>query len=399
MHTQPIVPALRAVQIVDFDYFAVEPVNDDIHVGWKRLHDGPEIFYTPLNGGHWVFTRAEDIGEAWHDTEHFSNKGVAMSREEREMKFFPGEADLPEHANYRSLLQPFFSPKAVQQLEEKMRALTEQLISGFIGLGGCEFQSQFAQRMPIYTFLTMMQLPLEHAELLLPAADWLTRDPDPQAFMRAVNTMMGYLQDRIAEREGKPGDDFISYLLTSQIGDRPATRIEVLSMVANVMFGGLDTVVSSMGFFMNFLARNPEHRGQLAAEPALIPEAVEELLRRHGIANFGRMVIKDFKYKGLPMREGDLVLLPAALYNLDERRYADPLTVDFLRPHKQHMAFGTGIHRCLGAQLARVELRVLLQEWLRRIPDFNIAAETEIVAKSGRINAIKQLPLQWTMSR
>jgi cytochrome P450 len=399
MHAQPTAPELPADQIIDFDYFAVEPVNDDIHVGWKRLHDGPEIFYTPLNGGHWVFTRAEDIGEAWLDTEHFSNKGVAMSREEREMKFFPGEADLPEHANYRSLLQPFFSPKAVQQLEEKMRALTGQLISGFIGLGGCEFQSQFAQRMPIYTFLTMMRLPVEHAELLVPAADWLTRDPDPQAFMRAVNTMMGYLQDRIAEREGKPGDDFISHLLTSQIGDRPASRIEVLSMVANVMFGGLDTVVSSMGFFMNFLARNPEHRGQLAAEPALIPEAVEELLRRHAIANFGRMVTKDFKYKGLTMRGGDLVLLPAALYNLDERRYADPLTVDFLRPHKQHMAFGTGIHRCLGAQLARVELRVLLQEWLRRIPDFNIAAEAEIVAKSGRINAIKQLPLQWTLSR
>ncbi|MGF6999317.1 cytochrome P450 [Paraburkholderia sp. GAS32] len=395
MRSQPVVPDIPANLIMDFDYFAVEPEKDDIHLGWKRLHEGPEIFYTPRNEGHWVFTRAEDIAEGWRDTEHFSNKGVAMSREERDMRFFPGEADLPEHANYRGLLQPFFSPKAVQQLEEKMRGLTRQLIDGFIEQGGCEFQTQFAQRMPIYTFLTMMQLPLEHAELLLPAADWLTRDPDPQSFMRAVHAMMAYLQDCIAEREGQTGDDFISYLLGARIDDRPLTQIEVLSMTANVMFGGLDTVVSSMGFFMNFLARNPEHRRQLVAEPALIPDAVEELLRRHGIANFGRMATKDFKYKGVSMREGDLVLLPAALYNLDERRYVDPLTVDFRRQNKQHMSFGTGIHRCLGAQLARVELRVLLREWLQRIPDFEISGDSQVVAKSGRINAIKHLPLRW----
>jgi hypothetical protein len=108
MHTQPIVPALRADQIVDFDYFAVEPVNDDIHVGWKRLHDGPEIFYTPLNGGHWVFTRAEDIGEAWLDTEHFSNKGVAMSRKEREMSSFRGRPICPSTRTTEAYCSLFF---------------------------------------------------------------------------------------------------------------------------------------------------------------------------------------------------------------------------------------------------------------------------------------------------
>jgi cytochrome P450 len=146
---------------------------------------------------------------------------------------------------------------------------------------------------------------------------------------------------------------------------------------------------------MNFLARNPEHCKQLVAEPALIPHAVEELLRRHGIANFGRMVTKDFEYKGIPMCKGDLVLLPAALYNLDERLYQDPMSVDFHRPNKVHGGFGTGIHRCLGAQLARVELRVLLQEWLQRIPEFAISGDSQVIVKSGRINAIKQLPLRW----
>lgn len=395
MHAQPPNPGISAEKLIEFDFFAVDAIDDDLHRGWKRLHDGPEIFYTPCNGGHWVFTRAEDIGEAWRDDERFSNRGVAMSREERDMQFFPGEADRPEHTLFRGVLQPFFSPKAVQRLEERMHELTVELIDGLAGNGRCEFQSEIAQRMPIYIFLTMMQLPLEHAEVLLPAADWLTRDPDPASFMRAVHTMMAYLQERIAEREQEPRDDFISRLLAAQIGDRLATQKEVLSMTANVMFGGLDTVVSSMGFFMNFLARHPEHRRQLVDEPSLIPEAVEELLRRHGITNFGRLVTRDFEYKGLPMRAGDLVLTPSALYNLDERKYPDPLTVDFHRQNKLHMGFGTGIHRCLGAQLARVELRVLLQEWLPRIPEFRLADDAKFVVKSGRINAVKELPLQW----
>jgi cytochrome P450 len=310
------------------------------------------------------------------------------------MQLFPGEADPPQHTQYRALLQAFFSQKAVQALEDRMRTLTRTLIEEFIDRGSCEFQSDVARKMPIYIFLTLMQLPLEDAAALLPAADWLTRDSDPESFVRAMQAMMGYLQQRIAEREKNPGQDFIGRLLAAQIGGRAVTRHEVLSLTANVMFGGLDTVVSSMGFFMNFLGRHPAHCRQLVDEPTLIPDAVEELLRRHGISNFGRTVARDFEFKGLPMRAGDLVLLPAALYNLDERKYADPMAVDFRRPVKHHMGFGTGIHRCLGAQLARVELRVLLQEWLPRIPEFHADAAA-VVVKSGRINGVKTLPLYW----
>jgi cytochrome P450 len=395
MHKQLPIPDISPNLLIDFDFFSVEAVDGDLHEGWKRLHGGPEIFYTPLNGGHWVFTRAEDIGAAWTDHDRYSNVGVAMSREEREMQFYPGEADPPQHAHYRAMLTPFFSQKAVHVLEEKMRELTRDLIEEFIGRGRCEFQAEVARRMPIYIFLTMMELPLDHAVALLPAADWLTRDADPQSFLRAVQTMMGYLQERVAEREKSPGNDFISHLLTATIDNRATTRHEVLSLTANVMFGGLDTVVSSMGFFMNFLARHPAHCRELVDEPALIPDAVEELLRRHGITNFGRMVSRDFGYKGLPMRAGDLVLLPAALYNLDERMFSDPMTVDFHRPIKRHVGFGTGIHRCLGAQLARLELRVLLQEWLPRIPEFSIADPSGVVVKSGRINGVTSLPLHW----
>jgi cytochrome P450 len=395
MTSQPANPQIAPHLLIDFDFFGVEAIDGDLHRGWKALHSGPEIFYTPRNGGHWVFTRASDIETAWLDHEHFSNKGVAMSREEREMLLLPGEADPPQHGSYRALLQPFFSQRAVHVLEDKMRVLTRSLIKELIEQGGCEFQADVSRRMPIYIFLAMMELPQEHAAALLPAADWLTRDADPESFLRAMHTMMGYLHERIAERRANPGNDFIGRLLTAEVDSRRLSEMEVLSLTANVMFGGLDTVVSSMGFFMNFLARHPAHCRQLVREPDLIPDAVEELLRRHGISNFGRMVVRDFEFQGMPLRAGDLVLLPAALYNLDERKFADPMTVNFRRPIQHHMAFGTGIHRCLGAQLARLELRVLLQEWLPDIPDFWIGDAAAVVVKSGRINGVRSLPLRW----
>lgn len=391
----PPLPDVARELIVDFDFFAVQPIDGDLHQGWKRLHDGPEIFYTPRNSGHWVVTRARDIEAVFRDHENFSNAGVAMSREPREMLLAPGEIDPPLHTGYRILLNPWFGPKPMRALEDEARRLAGELIDGFRAQGRCEFRESFSHRMPIYVFLSLMKLPREDAETLVPAADLLSRDPDPASFLAAMQAMMSYLHGRIAERTAAPRDDFISAMLASEVDGRPVQPHEVLSLTANVMFGGLDTVTSTMGFFMNFLARHPGHVRQLVDEPALIPAAVDELLRRHAIANFGRMVKNDMDYGGMPMRAGDLVLMPTALYNLDERRFPDPMTVDFKRADKAHFNFGGGIHRCLGLQLARLELRVMLEEWLERIPVFRIADGERIRATSGRINAMSYLPLSW----
>ncbi|MFP6850448.1 MAG: cytochrome P450 [Pseudomonas sp.] len=393
---EPPLPTIAREQIIDFDFFSIAPVDGDIHLGWKRLHEGPDVFYTPRNGGHWVITRAADIAAIFHDAARFSNAGVAMSRDAREMRFAPGEADPPEHTAYRALLSPSFGPRQVRALEQQARTIAVELIDGFRADGGCEFRTAFSQRMPIYVFLSLMQLPWEDAAVLLPAADWLTRDPDPESFMRAIQTMMGYLAERIAERRLAPRDDFISQMIGADVGGRRATEQEVLSMTANVMFGGLDTVTSTMGFFIHFLARSPAHRRRLVEDPDAVGNAVDELLRRHAIANFGRCVIDDMEYLGVPMRRGDLVLLPTALHNLDERRFPDPLTVDFDRQDKAHFTFGGGIHRCLGSHLARLQLRVMLEEWLVRIPDFRIEEGKDVHVHSGRVNAITYLPLRWS---
>jgi cytochrome P450 len=310
-------PSIAPEKIVDFDFFGVKAVDGDLHKGWKKLHDGPDVFFTPKNGGHWVMTRADDIEKVFQDSVRFSNKGVAMTTEPREMFLAPGEIDPPRHTSYRMLLNPFFGPKPISVLESKARILAHGLIKGFRDSGQCEFRQAFAQVMPIYVFLTFMNLPTEDASALLPAADLLTRDPDHESFLQAMNTMMGYLSERIDERLRSPQQDIISRLLKSEIDGLPLTKTEVLSLASNVMFGGLDTVVGSMQFFMNFLARNPAHRKQLQENPTLIGEAIEELLRRHPVANFGRMATVDMDDFGVPIRAGDLILLPTVLFNLD----------------------------------------------------------------------------------
>lgn len=382
--------------VIDFDCYAVEPVDGDIQLGWKRLHDGPDIFWTPRNGGHWVLTRAADIYAAYRDDDLFSSHHVAIPAEERTMKFAPAEFDKPEHAKYRMAIAPLFTPSQIKRMEEKARTLSAELIDEFRPDGGCEFVGAFADRLPITIFLTMMDLPATDHALLAPHVEAIARSPDPQAIGTAFQTMIGYLDGKIAEREARGGgEDALSRLLASNIGERPATRDEVLSLAANVMFAGLDTVLSGMAFIMRFLAINPVHRRRLVDEPALIPDAIEELLRRHGIANLARMVSRTTEFGGVVMQEGDLVQLPTALHGLDERRFDDPLTVDFDRADKAHIAFAVGPHRCLGSHLARMELRVMLEEWLPRIPDFRVRDPDGVVARSGRLNALKSLPLAW----
>jgi len=217
-----------------------------------------------------------------------------------------------------------------------------------------------------------------------------------EAFAAALQELHAYVDARIEEREQTPTDDFIGRLARADIDGRSITREECRITVLNVMLGGLDTVTGSMGFFMNFLARNPGHRRQLIENPEIIPGAIEELLRRHGIFNTGRLVKEECEFGGVTLRKNDLILLPGTLHNLDERRFPDPLEVDFDRPDRGHHAtFGFGIHRCLGSNIARAQLRIMLEEWLERIPDFRIGGNGNTEFSSGRANMVTHLPLAW----
>jgi cytochrome P450 len=175
------------------------------------------------------------------------------------------------------------------------------------------------------------------------------------------------------------------------------TEEEVLGEAMDVLFGGLDTVASMLGFIIRFLACQPAHRQRLLEDPKKIPIAIEEMFRRHGVATVARRVIADIEAAGVTMRRGDMVVLPTCLHGVDERIWEDPLTVDFDRRRRTHATFGTGIHTCPGAPLARSEIAIVLEEWLNRIPDFRISEGDTGEGLSGAVNALASLDLEWPL--
>jgi len=378
-----------------FDFFAFPGSERDVHGAWKKLHEGPEMFWTPLNGGHWVCTRADDIETVYGDYTRFSSATESLPRGATPLPQPPVEIDPPAHDAYRRIIMPEFSPRAMQGLERRARELTVSLIEGFRAAGHCEFVREFAKHMPIGIFLSIMQLPREDAARLVPLAEAKTRNSDVATSLNVHMQILDYIREKIEERRRRPGDDLISRVIRAEVNGRPLSHDEAVAMCGVVTFAGLDTVVSSLGFVMRFLAENPGHRQQLRENKALIPNAVNEFLRRFSPTNLAREVRHDMRYNGLDLRAGDAILLPTCLHGLDERRWNAPMQVDFDRPRVFHLAFGIGAHRCVGANLARTELRVMLEEWLPRIADFEITPGETPVTASGQVNAVTHLPISW----
>lgn len=387
-------PDIAPDLIRKFDIFDLVETHD-LHADLMKWFDGPRLFYSPCNGGHWVATRAEDIFEIYRDHDRFSNHGVALFREHSGALLIPGELDPPIHTAFRNALIPETSPRRMRELEAFSRKMARDLIAKIAPLGRCEFRGAISEKLPIYNFFEFVSLPLDDADDLIPPSNAITRGTSVEDFAWGMGQVKAYVQARIDERLKVPKDDFISRMLAADIDGRKIRPEECLMMVINVMLGGLDTTTGTMGFAFNFLGRNPEHRRQLRDDPSLIPEAIEELLRRHGIFNTGRLVKQDMEFRGFNLRENDLILVPTSLHNLDPERFPDPLKVDFHRGDKNHLTFGVGIHRCLGSNFARSQVRILLEEWFAAIPDFEVDPDGEFEIKSGRANTVIQLPLRW----
>jgi len=381
----------------DYNYFDMGE-DTDVHHHFRRLHAGPDIFYTPRHGGHWVVTRFEDVARVLEDDLNFSSRHQTIPYPPMLVTLIENDGAL--HKEFRKLLHPYFSPRKIIDLEGIAAELTTSLINGFYTRGECEFTHEFAVKMPAIVVMNLCGFPREDTSFLLHIVEDIVRSGSAQveeaAFMRAVE----YLATRVVPaRRAHPGEDMISAIVHGKVaGGRSPTEEEVMGLCTLLIVGGLDTVASMLGFITAFLARNPGHRRQLIDEPKLIPQAMEEMFRRHGVATIGRIVARDMDYKGLHFRAGDFILAPTAAAGLDERRYADPLRVDFQRADKKHLAFGRGPHQCIGSFLARTEIRVFLTEWLKRIPDFDITPGEEVRAQPGKANRMTYLPLSWRVS-
>ncbi len=379
--------------VVDFDFFRPEGAEVDPFLALKRLHDKPDIFWTPRNGGHWVATRGDDIRAILTEPEVFSSRHVFIPKSGRP-PIVPLELDPPDHEAYRRLLLPAFTPPAVAAWSQQARELAVSLIDGFHARGECEFIGEFAQQLPIIIFLRMCDLPLEDRDMLVGWVKVFVRPAEAGSGSR--EQMYDYIRRMVDERRAHPGEDMISRALHADVGGRKLNDEEAMGLINGLLGGGLDTVASSMGWVALFLARNPGHRRQLVEDPGLIPKAVDELLRRFSVPNIARTLKADAVYKGVEMKAGEQVLLPACLQAMDERTFEDPMAVDFRRADaRMHCTFSQGVHRCPGSTLALQEIRIFLDEWLKRIPDFQVTEDAVVRTGTGIVHGVIELPLSW----
>lgn len=385
--------------LFDFDLYRFPVEDGEFQTALLQLRDKgvPEIFWTPRNGGHWVVTRARDIRTVLETPELFSSRKSSVPKALAPNPPLPPiQSDPPEHGQYRKLLTETFSPRSVRRLEEAARALTIRLIEGFEPRGECEFIGEFATHLPIEIFMSIVDLPASDRLGLLEISEACMRPATPEDRVNGFAALSRYARGKIAERRAKPGDDLISTIIAAEIDGKSLSDDDITNVVTLVLTAGLDTVASMLGFVIRFLARHEDHRRRLIEDPTLIPRAVEEMLRRHAIATLAREVVTEVELGGARLLPGDMVAVPTMLGNLDEDLFDDPLAVDFDRGIKPHYTFGAGPHRCIGSNLARAELKIFLEEWLPRIPDFAIRPGAQIDVNKRVVATVNMMPLVWT---
>lgn len=345
-------------------------------------------------------SRYEDLMWAMRHPEVFSSAPEAVNIGQ-EQKLIPLQVDPPEHVKYRRLLDPEFSPKKMMALEPDARALVNELIDGFVDQGECDFHEDFATPLPSGMFLALMGLPPSDLPMFLRWRDDTIRpDTTDMAEAAAIRERAGrditvYFEAAVEERRRNPDDRLLSRLAHGEVEGRPLTREETLGVCHLLLLGGLDTVTATLDCAIAYLARNPEQRQGLAADPKLTPAAVEELLRwETPVMMVVRVLKQDCELGGQQLTAGDHAVFLLGAGNTDGAEFDRADVCDFGREANRHLAFGAGPHRCLGSHLARLELRVALEEWHRRIPDYRIADGVEL-QYSGGIRQAEILPLVW----
>jgi cytochrome P450 len=365
---------------------------------YKALRESTPVFRTPQAI---VLSRLADIEMALKRTDLFSSNMDAVDLG-NDRPLIPLQIDPPEHAKYRRILDPLFTPREMAKREPGVTQLVNEMIDTFADRGECDFHAEFAVPLPCTVFLQLLGLPLEDLDKFLEWKDGVIRPEGDSSFARRHETsapvaqqIYQYFERAIDDHIASPRDDVLSAMIAADIpGEgRPLSREELLDICFLFLIAGLDTVTDSLDCFFVYLARHPDHRHQLIEQPDVLPRAIEELLRwETPVPGVARVAMEDVEVGGCPISKGERVspLLGAA--NTDPAEFPDPDVVDFTRNPNRHRAFGGGAHRCLGSHLARMELRVALREFHRRIPDYEITPGTELIYTAA-LRSVEALPL------
>lgn len=391
------VPADR---VVDFDLFNPEGAEADYFAAWQVLQRPgvPGLVWTPRNGGHWIATKGEYVHELWADATRLSSKVLAVTPGLGEvMNFIPLQLDPPVHAPFRNAVMRGLAANYVKAIEPKVIETARELIAGIRPNGACEFVTEFAEVLPVNIFLTLIDVPIKDRPRLREFGKQLTRPDGSMTVEELAQAADDYLWPFLKARLENPGDDLFSRILSEPIEGRAWTVDEARRMCRNLLFGGLDTVAAMTGMVACHLARHPEDQRRLRAEPALIPAAADELMRRYPTVSVSRDLVEDVTLDGVVMKKGEIVYLPSVLHNLDPRCFDAPEDVRFDRNLSplRHSTMGAGPHRCVGAGLARMELIAFLREWLGGMPEFRLDPDRPVRMRAGNVGGFTDLPLVW----
>lgn len=363
---------------------------------WSNLRQTCPVAHTGRYRGVYFPTRYGDIREIAYDPEHFSSRRVVVREGDYRVNSPPITSDPPDHRPLRMVLIPPFTPQAVARLEGRTRSVCNELIDAFIGNGRCDGAVDYAQHIPVRIIAHMLGIPASDGDrfrgwVTMALQDGITNQ---DVLRQAEGEIAAYFADQIAMRRGQPGDDLVSFLIRArQPNGEPFSDHQVLGALRLLLVAGTDTTWSAIGSAIWHLATVPADRQRLVDEPGLIPTAIEELLRAYAPVTMAREVVDDVALGGCPMKRGEMVLLSFPAANRDPDKFADADKVVIDRRENPHVAFGLGIHRCIGSNLARMEMRVAVEEWLRRMPDFRLDSSRPMTWSQGTVRGPRQLPI------
>ena len=382
--------------LTDYDIFDPEFVKNP-YPGYSEIRESKcPIAHTDRYQGSWLPTRYEDVVAIAQEFETFTSRQILVMppAEGRNEGAYAGVAappitsDPPDHHWHRRLILPIFSPQSVAKYEQGTRDLCNALIDEFIDKGTADAAADYAQHIPVRVIATMLGVPLEmepeFTEWVRGVLENMTdKELRMKSFFNIVEFFMGQVEDR---RKNPRENDLITELMNAEVEGKKVPIEYVLGVCQLMLVAGIDTTWSAIGSCMWHMAQHPEHRKQLRENPDLWPTAIEELLRVYAPVTMARIVDHDTEFQGCPMKAGDRVLMAFPAANRDPRQFENPDEVILDRQNNRHVAFGSGIHRCAGSNLARLEVRVALQTWLERIPEFELVDPNSVTWVGGQVH-------------
>jgi cytochrome P450 len=392
-------------RVIDLRFANGGQPNDypDPYILADRLRDPdvPRILYSPYpfagkTGGGWTVAHYDDIRRVYEDNEYFSTQGVAEFQQLAGETFrsIPLAIDPPDHGKYRKFLNPYFTPVAMNAMEPHIRSVVTAMIDAFADKGEVDIAYDFGRVYPVRIFLNLMGFPFSMFEQFLEWEWEILHSNDFARMGAAVSGVIAYLRGFIDEKRATPDDKLASYIVHGVIERVPISNDDILGMIWFLWLGGLDTVASTISQMFRRLAMDQALQARIRSHPEIINSAVEEFLRVQPLVNSHRLVKKDFTWHDVDIKKGDWVHCLNTSGNFDPTQFKCPREFDPERTANRHFTFVGGVHACLGAHLARRELRVLLDEWFKRIPEFRVKDGADTTVTPGLLS-IRNLPLVW----